>query len=394
MPADFAARLQAYAGVLVRAGLNLQPGQPVLITEPYELQGVDREAAPLVAAVEQAVAAAGGGQVSVLWGDGARLRDFASRGDWRGMEAVAEHQARRLQAHIRRGGACLFLLGSQPGLLADLPADRANELRNIAWANFGPVSARLTAGATQWSIAAAPTATWADAVFPQLPPSERLPALWQSVFTACLCLGQDPLADWQRHLRTLEQHRSALQARTLGVLHLVGEGTDLRVRLPSRHVWCTARLTSRRGIPFTVNLPTNEVFTAPVKGSAEGHIRVDRPVAYAGSAIEGIELVFREGEVVAASARTGGELLRQLLETDAGARRLGEVALVPESWEPPGEGRSRPLYRHPVLDENLSTHVALGSAYRFCSSSWLGRLQLNHSLIHVDLPLAAEVELG
>jgi aminopeptidase len=391
MPADFAAQLEAYAEVVVRIGLNLQPGQPLLITEPYELLGVDRDSAGLVEAVQRVATAAGGGRADVIWGDGPRLRALARNADWRGIEAIAEDHARRLQRHLRQGGAFLFLLGSQTWLMQDLPADRVNELRNVAWANFGPLSARLTAGAGQWTLVPAPTAAWAELVFPERSAAERLPALWQTVFQACRSLGPDPLAAWQVHLAELSRRRDELNARRIRRLRYVGDGTDLTVELPAGHVWCTARLRTSSGTAYTVNLPTDEIFTAPRRNSAEGRVRVTRPVAYAGSIIAGIELEFRRGEVVAALAGEGAELLTQLLQSDTGARRLGEVALVAKSWEPPQPAGSEPrLYRHPLLDENTTSHVALGSAYRFCANSFLSRLALNRSLIHVDLPLTAE----
>jgi len=171
-------------------------------------------------------------------------------------------------------------------------------------------------------------------------------------------------------------------------LHYQGEGTDLTVALPPGHVWCTAQLATAAGLHFVANLPTEEIFTAPHRDSAEGTVRVARPVNHGGAVMDGIELEFRRGRVVAAQARTGGELLRQLLDTDEGAGRLGEVALIPHETS---LARAERHFHHPLLDENAVNHVALGEGYGFSLKS-ADRTPLNRSLIHIDLPMAAAVQ--
>ena len=198
----------------------------------------------------------------------------------------------------------------------------------------------------------------------------------------------DPLAAWQGHLQTLRAERDALNDRRLTALRYTGVGTDLTVALPSAHVWCTACLETKSGVPFVANLPTEEVFTAPDRESATGAVRVARPVSYGGAVIDGIELEFARGRVVRAVAHTGGELLQRLLATDDGAACLGEVALVPQV---PLHGRTTRHFFHPLLDENAASHLALGQAYGFTSRD-PHSLSLNQSLIHVDLPLAATVD--
>ncbi len=382
---DFAPRMHAFAEVIVRAGLNLQRGQRLLIAEPYELQGVARSAEVIVEAVIQAA----GTGVEVIWGDGAQLRQFAVNKDWRGFGQQADAHARRMQDFIKQGDALLFLQSSQPRLLDGVPAAEVTELRRIGWEHYGPVAQQLVQGATNWTIAPAPIPAWADAAYPDLPRSQRLAALWQEVFTALRVNEPAPLAAWQIHLALLSQRRAELNTRQLRSLRYKGEGTDLTVALPPEHTWCTAQLSTRAGLHFVANLPTEEVFTAPHRDSAEGTLRVSRPVSYSGAVIDGIALSFRRGRVVSATARVGAELLQRLLETDEGAGRLGEVAIVPEETSLARAGR---LFYHPLLDENSRSHVALGEAYGFC----LRRphpAALNRSLVHVDLPLDASLML-
>lgn len=382
---DFEPRLRAFAEVIVRVGLNLQPGQRLLIAEPYELQGVARSAEVIVETVIKTAAA----DAEVIWGDGPRLREFAERADWRGFAQLAGNNAQRLADGVRHGDALLFLQGSQPQLLDGLPAGRVAELHRIGWEHFGPVAQQLVEGATNWTVAPAPSPAWANAVYADLPADQRLATLWQEVFTASRVNEPAPLAAWQIHLRLLRQRRDALNARQLKSLRYKGEGTDLTVALPPGHVWRTAQLATQSGTPFVANLPTEEVFTAPHRDSTEGMVRVSRPINYGGVAITGIELEFKRGRVIAAQARTRGDLLKQLLDTDEGARRLGEVAIVAEDTSLARTGR---LFYHPLLDENAQSHIALGDGYGFC----LRRPDpavLNRSLIHVDLPFDASVIL-
>jgi aminopeptidase len=382
---DFEPRLHAFAEVIVRVGLNLQPGQRLLIAEPYELQGVARSAAVIVEAVIKAAAT----DVEVIWGDGARLRDFALNKDWSGYVRLVGANARRMQQFIKNGDALLFLQGSQPALLDGIAPAEVAELRRIGWEHFGPVAQQLVAGATNWTAAPAPAPAWAQAAYPELPTEKRLAALWQEVFTAMRVNEPAPLAAWQLHLHLLRQECAALNVRRHRTLRYKGEGTDLTVSLPPAHVWCTAQLTTKSGVPFVANLPTEEIFTAPHRDSAAGTVRVSRPVSYSGAVISGIELEFKRGRVVAAAAQTGADLLARLLDTDEGASRLGEVAIVPEQTS---LGRADRLFYQALLDENAQSHVALGEAYSFCQRP-PDPAALNRSLVHVDLPFDASVIL-
>ena len=410
---DFALRLRSFAEVIVRVGLNLQRGQRLLITEPYELQGVARSAEVIVGAVQAMV----DGPVEVIWGDGARLRESAEKKDWRGFTRLVKANAEKMESHVRHGDALLFLQGSQPKLLEGIAPEHIAELRRIGWDHFGPVAQQLMAGETNWTVAPAPSPGWAEMTCADLPEEKRLATLWETVFASMRipsCRANsgrassqgNPLEAWQAHLAALTHRCNGLNARRLKTLRYQGAGTDLTVALPAEHRWCTAQLTTKAGLSFVANLPTEEIFTAPHKDSAEGAVRVARPISYGGAVIDGIELEFKRGRIVQAQARTGAALLRQMLETDEGAMHLGEVAIVAASpgWAsvsapmPVADGDignqpdSPRLFYHPLLDENVSDHIALGEAYGFCLHA-PNPAALNHSLIHVDLPIDACVAL-
>ena len=424
MSPDCESRQRVCAEVIVRVGLNLQPGQRLLIAEPYELQGVCREANALVEAVGTAALAAGCPQPEIIWGDAPRLRQYAEQADWHGFARLVAAQAHRMQDHLAAGGAFLFPISSFPRLLDGIAAEQVSELRQIAWKHFGPIVQRLTRGESQWTLVPAPSPAWADAAFADRPPARRLDALKDTVFAAmripaaqgALCPeppqakstpAASALAAWQTHLTSLQRQRAGLNERRHKFIRYQGPGTDLTVRLPAQHHWCTAQLTTQGGLTFVANLPTEEVFTAPERNSAEGTVRVSRPVNYGGAVMEGIELEFHQGRVVRARARTGGDLLRQVLDTDDGSCRLGEVAMVengladllpdpapaeqkpsPPDWQNTGR-----LFYHTLLDENASNHIALGESYPFCNRSLFG-FGLNRSLVHVDLPLDARAALA
>ena len=406
MQPDFAFRLRSYAAVLVRVGLNLQRGQRLLIAEPYELQGVARSAEVIIEAVRAAAVEAGCPAVEVIWGDGPRLREYALNKDWRAFVQMVGGNARRMQASLQNKDALLFLPGCQPNLFDGIPAAQVTELRRISWEHFGPIAQQLVRGETNWTAAPAPSPAWAHAVFADLPSERRLAALWDVVLKACRADEPDPITSWQTHLQVLQRYRDELNARCLKSVRYQGEGTDLTVTLPPEHQWCTARLVTKSGVPFVANLPTEEVFTLPHRDSAEGQVRVSRPINYGGAVIDGIELQFRSGVVVHASATSNDALLQQLLATDDGASRLGEVAIVganpgwasvstptPVADRDIGDHLRGRLFHHTLLDENASNHIALGEAYAFC----LGQpdpAAMNRSLVHVDLPLDARVTLA
>lgn len=392
---DFDARLYDYAAALVRVGVNLQPGQKLLITDPYDQQGVARSAEVLVEAVRRAAQDVGS-DCEVIWSPSSEIRSMAEQ-DQRGAfdRLVAENTAKLIH-HLDRGGAFLFLTGSQPRLMEGLPAAHLAAQHEINWRHLGPIVQRLVRRTSQWCLAPAPSPSWASLTFADMPSEERLATLWRCVFDAVRATGDGSvLARWSEHLDVLASAAKSLNAARHSRVRLTGPGTDLTLSLPRKHRWCTAEQITIRGVSHVINLPTEEVFTAPDSRSAEGTVCVARPVCHAGTTIEGIELEFRGGEVVAAYARTNLDLLRELLATDSGAVRLGEVALLASDLGAPSLKwrEARQVFHHPLLDENAATHIALGEAYPYCNGGWW-RWSVNRSLVHVDLPLDARATLS
>jgi aminopeptidase len=390
MPADarpaptatFAERLDRLAELAIRVGLGLQPGQEVVLTAPGE-------AMPLVRRLAEHAYKAGASLVTPLIGDDevalARYR-FAQNAE---AFDVAPGWLFNAMAEAFRGNAArLAVVGDDPTLLAGQDPEkvaRANKARSKA---YRPALELITGFAINWNLVPAATPGWARQVFPGLPEHEAVAALWDAIFQACRVDVADPVAEWARHNATLHARCEFLNRRDYALLHFRGPGTDLRVGLAERHLWCGGAERAKNGVTCNPNLPTEEVFTTPHALRVEGTARSTKPLAHAGTLIEDIEVRFEGGRIVEANASAGAEVLRKVLATDEGAARLGEVALVPHSSP---ISRSGLLFRNTLFDENAASHIALGQAYTTClrdsegvPMEELARRGANASLIHID----------
>ena len=222
--------------------------------------------------------------------------------------------------------------------------------------------------------------------------------LWDAIGRLCRLDHADPLAAWETHLEALTTRRDVLNRKQYAALKYTGPGTDLTIGLPAGHLWISGRTTSLNGIPFTANLPTEEVFTMPHKDRVDGVVRSSKPLSYGSMLIENFSVRFAGGRVVEYSAERGQAVLKQLVETDAGAARLGEVALVPHSSP---VSQSGILFYNTLFDENAASHIALGSAYKFTLSGGDAMSEEefslaggNQSATHVDFMLGcAELDI-
>ena len=375
------ARLDKLAEVAVRIGLGLQPGQELVMTAPLA-------AVPLVRRITHHAYSTGAKLVTTLFSDEettlARFQhapddafDYAPGWMFEGMATA-----------FRGGAARLAIAGDDPSLLAGQDADRvarANRARSIA---YRPALELITNFAVNWNIVSYATPSWARTVFPKLPEAEGVARLWDAIFAASRIDSADPVAAWRDHNAALRARTTMLNAKRYGALHFTGPGTDLRVGLADGHLWAGGSEPAKNGIVCNPNIPTEEVFTTPHRARVEGTVRSTKPLSYNGTLIEGIEVRFEAGRIVQSHARTGASVLERVLGTDDGARRLGEVALVPNSSP---ISRSNLLFFNTLFDENAASHIALGQAYRTCleggteaSEAELSERGANTSLIHID----------
>jgi aminopeptidase len=353
-----AEHLAAYAQLAVRVALNVQQGQRVFVSG-YQ-SGVELACAPLVRLVTAEAYDAGASEVVILWGDEAVERIGAERRSERSVTDIPAWYASVFNEHALAGDALLCVDGKDPRALAGLDparvAARADELAR-AWRPSDDVVARL---ATNWAFVTAPTPAWARGVFPGEPDDVATELLWDAVLHAVRADLPDPVAAWRTHLDDLAARVAHLNARRFRSLRAVGPGTDLDVGLAEGHVWMGGAVTAGNGVSFVPNLPTEEIFTAPHRRRVTGHVRGTQPVSIRGEVVEGWELEFQNGKVVAATAEHGEATLLRLLASDKGSSRLGEVALVAGTSPTRATGVR---FEHPIFEENLACHVALGQAY-------------------------------
>jgi aminopeptidase len=376
-----ATRLDRLAQIAVHVGLGLKPGQEVVITAPIE-------ALPLVRRITEHAYKAGSSLVTTLFSDeeSTLLRFQHARDET--FDAATGWLYDGMAAAYKKGAARLAIVGDDPSLLAKQDTDkvsRANRARSKA---YRPALDLIVGFDINWTIVSAATPAWAKAVFPDLPEEAAVAKLWDAIFAASRADLEDPVGAWHAHNAGLHARTKLLNAKRYAALHFKGPGTDLRVGLADDHEWNGGSSKAKNGVVCNANIPTEEVFTTPHKDRVDGVVRSTKPLSYQGTLIQDIEVKFEGGRIVESKARTGATVLNKVLETDEGSRRLGEVALVPNSSP---ISRSGLLFLNTLFDENASSHIALGQAYSKCitgggamSESELAERGSNTSLIHID----------
>ncbi len=374
-------RLDRLAEIAVRTGLGLQPGQEVLITAPMD-------SLPLVRRITEHAYRAGATLVTTLFSDDAMSLARFQHAPADAFDYAPAWLYEGMAAAYRRGAARLAIAGENPSLLAGQDPDRVSRANRARSAAYRPAMELITTFATNWSIVPFATPAWAATMFPELPPAEAIAKLWHAIFAACRIDTPDPAAAWNAHNAKLRARTTALNAKQYAALQYRGPGTDLRIGLSEGHLWLGGCETAKNGITCNPNMPTEEVFTTPHRAQVDGHVRSTKPLSYSGTLIQDIAVRFEAGRITQATASSGEQVLNKVLETDDGARRLGEVALVPFSSPISASGL---LFFNTLFDENAASHIAIGQAYRTCltggteaSDDELARRGANTSLIHID----------
>ncbi len=370
-------RLERLAEIAVQVGLSLVPGQELVISAPIE-------SLPLVRRITQHAYKAGASLVTTLFGDDAStlLRFKHAPGASFDRKTCWLYEA--MGAAFGNGAAWLMIAGDDPLLLVDQDPEKVTRADRERWIAFP----HILNFDVNWSIVSYATPAWAKAVFPREPEAVAVEKLWDAIFAASRVDAPDPIAAWRAHKDALAARTRFLNDKRFTAVHFRAPETDLRVGLADEHEWLGGFWMAKNGVAFTPNIPTEEVATAPHKGRVEGIVRSTKPLAYQGTLIEGIAVRFAGGRIVEANADKGRDVLRKLLETDEGARRLGEVALVPESSP---VAKSGLLFYNILYDENAASHIALGQSYSSCfvngrslSPAELDAKGANRSLIHID----------
>ncbi|WP_172193751.1 aminopeptidase [Saccharibacillus qingshengii] len=383
---DFQTNLNKYAELAVKVGVNVQPGQILMID-------ASADSLEYVRLVVKHAYAAGAKLVKVNLADEAitRMRYDLAPDD--SFEIAPKWMAAEREELAENGGAMLAVVSNNPDLLSGVDPSRISTLQKVSGEALSKYRQYVQSDKLAWSIVAVPSAAWAAKVFPHLPKEEQIPAMWDAIFKAVRIDQPDPVAAWQQHIETLTAKATYLNDKKYKALHYTAPGTDLTIELPSTHLWVAADSESERGSAFVANMPTEEVFTAALKTGVSGTVSSTKPLSYGGNIIDNFTLTFENGRIVDVKAEQGLETLKRLVEMDEGSHYIGEVALVPHKSPISDSGI---LYYNTLFDENASNHLAIGSAYAFnieggktMSREELAEAGINQSITHVDFMIGS-----
>ena len=374
--------LDRYAELTIKSGLNLREGQQLLISAPLE-------AVDLVRLITRHAYKAGASLVTTLYSDEKTVLMRFVDGGQASFDAATEWLFNGMAEALKDGNcARLVIIGEDPALLSAQDPEklaRANKARSKA---YRPVIEHIANFDTNWCIISAATPSHALNVFPDLTENEAMAALWAAIFKCTRADQPDPVAAWAAHSLALHARVKMLNERRYAALTYRGPGTELTIGLVDNHVWAGGASEARNGIVCNPNIPSEEVFTMPHRERVNGTVRATKPLSYQGTMIDGISVRFEKGRIVEGHATKGEDVFRKMIESDEGAARLGEVALVPHSSPISASGI---IFNETLYDENAASHIAVGQAY---AQNLAGTAEMNAetklaagmntSIIHVD----------
>ncbi|MEX6052547.1 aminopeptidase [Mammaliicoccus sciuri] len=380
-------QLQKYAELLVKVGLNVQEKEPVYIQASID-------ASEFVHLVVEEAYKIGAEDVKVRYNDD-RIAQLKYQYEPEAFfENVKQYDIDEKMDYLDRKAAFLSIVSSSPDSLKD--AD-PNKIRKSMAANgkaFKDYMVAVQSDRMSWCVASYPSVGWAKMMFPELSDDEAVNKLLETILKTVRVDQEDPVKAWEDHDHLLHEKADYLNNKKYKALHYKSEGTDLTIELPDGEYWSGASSVNSKGNSFVANMPTEEVFTAPHKNGVNGTVSNTLPLSYSGNIIDDFTLTFKDGVVVDYKAGVGEEILKSILETDEGSKRLGEVALVPVDSP---ISNMNTLFYNTLFDENASCHIALGSAYAFCieggkdmSAEQLAENGLNDSTTHVDFMIGSK----
>lgn len=386
--ANLKPKLERYADLIVRKGVNVKPGQEVVVQAPVDVAAFVR----LLVARAYAV---GAGHVTVIWNDDAVTRLTYENVDASWFETVPAWQREQLDSLAEAGACFIFVEGADPEALKGIDPAKpaaASKARNTQCVKYRH---GMDFNINPWCIAGAPVAAWARQVYPGVEDEVAMYRLWCAILSVARADGDDPEAAWELHNATFEKNLRLLNERHFDRLHYTSaNGTDLWVGMTDKHVWEGGSSSTPDGHVFFPNIPTEEVFTSPHCERVDGVVYSALPLVRHGNKIDRFWFRFENGLVVDFDAEVGRDTLASILDTDEGARRLGEVALISKNT-PIRETET--LFYDTLYDENASCHLALGSGFPECyeggyamTQDDLRGLGLNKSGTHVDFMIGAD----
>ena len=387
MLANFNENLEKYARLIVETGVSVKKDHTVVLQ-------INVDQAPLARLITKEAYQSGAAEVIVQWTDDVIQKEFLSHAANDRLEQIPQYKIDQTDDWVAKGASRISVVSSDPEAFAGIDSDRVATFQAASGKALMNLRKATQANKVSWTVVAAAGKQWAAKVFPDLPEEEQVDALWDQIFKTTRVYEEDPILAWEKHDETLAQKAAELNKEQFSALHYTAPGTDIIIGLPKNHLWEGAGSYNARGEKFMANMPTEEVFTAPDYRRINGYISSTKPLSYAGTTISGMTFTFKDGKVIDFSAEQGQDVLAKLLDTDEGARSLGEVALVPD---PSPISQSGIIFYNTLFDENASNHLALGAAYAFSveggtemTDEELSEAGLNRSQTHVDFMVGSD----
>lgn len=387
----FQEKMEQYAELTVKVGVNVQKGQILLISATTDTQDFTR-------LVVKKAYEAGAKRVEVNYTDPVLTRMHFELAPDEAFQEYPEWSVAQRDEVIERGGAFLWIDAEDPDLLTGISPKRLADAQKAAGNALERYRSAIVSDKVAWSIVAVPSQAWARKVFSNSSDEEAVEKLWEAIFEIVRIGEGNAVIKWQGHIETLETKAAALNEKRYKKLHYQAPGTDLTIELPDKHIWATGAAKTPDGTPFIANMPTEEVYTVPLKHGVDGRVTNTKPLVYQGNEIDEFTLTFEEGKIIKAEASKGQELLDEMIASDEGAAYLGEVALVPHRSPISDSGI---LFYNTLFDENASNHLAIGDSYPTCVEGARGlernelqKIGLNTSIVHEDFMIgSAEMDI-
>lgn len=379
-------RIEKFACLIVRKGVNVQQGQEVVISaeldQPEFIESIARECYD-----------AGASKVRVDWTHQPLTKLSAERMDSSALSEVEAWEYSKMESMSLKLPARIYILSDDPDGFKGIDQTKYAKALQARMRVLKPLRDKME-NKYQWCIAAAPGKAWARKMFPKLSESEAIEKLWEAILDTSR-VTDDPIAAWAKHNENLASRCAWLNSLGLEKLeYKSANGTDFTVGLIDGGLFLAGEEKTVSGVPFNANIPSEEVYTSPMRGAAEGIVQSSKPLSYQGELIDNFSIRFEKGKAVEVKAEKGEELLRELIGMDEGAAQLGECALVPYDSPISNSGL---LFYNTLFDENAACHLALGrgftntiDGYEAMNDEQLFEKGVNDSIVHVDFMIGTE----
>ena len=371
-----------YASLAVNIGVNIQKDNILVISSPIET-------AEFARLITEEAYKSGAKDVIVHYGDQKLTKIKLENSSLETISNIPEWQAESYNYYARQEACFISISASDPDGLKGVPVEKIGASQKARTSALKEYFDNSMSNKCRWCVLSVPTLSWAKKVFPKVSDDEAMESLWDVIFKTVRVDTENPVNAWKKHNAYLEEKIKFMNNNNFKSVHLKSaNGTDLNIELPEGHIWAGGSEGDVNGIPFNANIPTEEVFTLPKKTGVNGIVYSSKPLSYGGNLIDNFSITFKDGKAIDFTAETGYDVLKQMLESDEGAKYLGEAAFVP--YNSP-ISNSKLIFFNTLFDENAACHLAFGRAYESCvkdadkySEEELEKIGVNNSVIHVD----------